>query len=501
MYLSTRFRKTVRPLLVKIRHAPGGACEKARSDTAPQTMRSIGLALSLLLCCAANAEADLTIMPLGDSITWGGYPGLSTSPGGYRTRLYTDLQNAGYSCTFVGTSTENPSPLLTQAGQTHHEGHGGYLIHQIANNLDANDGSGNAFSYNNEGFWFHKHVPPDIVLLLIGRGDITQNYQTATMAERRDALIGQIVADSPGSFLFVSNLPPAPKFYTANQNQLLQAFNTQIRDVIVPKFQSLGAHVIFVDQYSNFVDASGNVVRIAPDNRHPDQDGYDLMGDTWAAALRQALPLPVQVTGYSADVISDKDASARFAQPFHGGTFAWFESGAVDDEGAQHIDGLPAGLSLVSVTASKATYQLQPAHANNVLQLSASQTGTLTLTTPTAYSTLYVIASSGDGTGSSVGSGTINFSDGSTQAFSYNSFDWCNGQGGLHPEAVLSGPIGRADVGPNGSAFAYNQDCNFQLYETVIAIDPAHSGVAISSLDFTGAPDAYLSSIFGVSGR
>jgi hypothetical protein len=249
------------------------------------------------------------------------------------------------------------------------------------------------------------------------------------------------------------------------------------------------------------VDPNGNIIHIGHDNGHPDQDGYDLMGDTWAAALRQVLPAPVLVTAYSADVISDKDASARFAQPFHAGTFAWFESGAVDNDGAQHNNGLPAGLSFVSATGSLATYQIQPANAANVLQLGAGQTGTLTLTMPAASSTLYVLASSGDGTPSSAGSGTINFADGSTQAFSYNSFDWCNGQGGLHPEAVLSGPIGRADVGPNGTAFAYNQDCDFQLYETVIAIDPARVGVAVSSIDFTGAPDAYLSSIFGVSGR
>src|SRR5262249_20703759 len=124
-----------------------------------------------------------------------------------------------------------------------------------------------------------------------------------------------------------------------------------------------------------------------------------------------------------------------------------------------------------------------------------------TLTTPAAYSTLYVLASSGDGTPSSVGSGTIHFTDGSTQDFSLNCFDWCNGPGGWHPEAVLSGPIGRADVGPDGTAFSYNQDCDFQLYETVIAIEPSHAGVAIVSIDFTGAPDAFFSNIFAVSGR
>jgi sugar lactone lactonase YvrE len=213
------------------------------------------------------------------------------------------------------------------------------------------------------------------------------------------------------------------------------------------------------------------------------------------------VPQPVLVTGYSADVISDKDPSTRFAQSFGAGMFAWFEAGAVDDDGMPHNDGLPAGGTFVSATGSGTTYQLQPANAQNVLQLSAGTTGTLTLTTPAVYNTLYVLTSSGDGTPSSVGSGNIHFADGSTQAFSFNSFDWCNGGGGLHPEAVLPGPNGRADVGPNGTAFAYNQDCDFQLYETVVAIDPSHAGVAITSIDFTGAPDAVSSNIFGVSGR
>jgi hypothetical protein len=220
-----------------------------------------------------------------------------------------------------------------------------------------------------------------------------------------------------------------------------------------------------------------------------------------ALDLSTAVPQPVLVTGYNADVISDKDPSARFALPFHAGTFAWFEAGAVDDNGAPHNDGLPAGLTFVSATGSGATYQLQPANASNVLQLRAGQMGTLTLTTPAAYGTLYVIASSGDGTPASMCSGAIKFVDGSTQAFSYNAFDWCNGQGGLHLEAVLPGPNGRADVGPDGRAFVYNQDCHFQVYETVIAIDPAHAGVAIASIEFTGAPDALFSNMFGLSGR
>jgi lysophospholipase L1-like esterase len=459
-------------------------------------------ALGILLLCGAASKADFTIMPLGDSITYGYgpvYP--QTIPGGYRTRLYSDLSTAGFSFTFVGTVSENPSPLLSQAGQTHHEGHSGYRIDEIANNLDGNDPSHNTISGNNNGgFWFHKPGPPDIILLHIGTNDIRQGLPTSTVAQRLDQLIGQIVADSPSSLLFVSSIIP---LVDANQHQLVQAYNTQIRDVIVPKYGSLGNNVFFVDQYPNFVDSNGKIIHIGGDGIHPDQTGYDLMGDTWAAALQQVLPLPIAVTGYSADVICDKGASARFAQPFDSGTFAWFEAGAVDDSGAQHNDGLPAGLTFVSATGSRATYQIQPSNANSVLQLGAGQTGTLTLTTPAAYTTLYVLGSSGDGTSSSVGSGNITFADGSTQAFSFNTFDWCNGlysQGGLLPEAVLSGPIGRADVGPSGTAFTYNQDCDYQIYETVIAIDPSHAGVAIASIDFAAAPDAYFSNIFGVSG-
>jgi hypothetical protein len=226
-----------------------------------------------------------------------------------------------------------------------------------------------------------------------------------------------------------------------------------------------------------------------------------LLGPSPPVLQLDPIAAPVPVTGFSADVISDKDPAARFAQPFQAGTFAWFEAGAVDDNGTAHNDGLPAGQTFLSATGSRATYQLQPANANNVLQLGAGQTGTVTFTTPTAYSTLYVIASSGDGTPTSAGSGTINFADGSTQEFGYNCFDWCNAQGRFRPEAVLAGPTGRADVGPNGTAFLYNQDCDFQVYETVIPIDPARTGVAIASIDFTGAPDAFFSNIFGVSGQ
>src|SRR5689334_17727296 len=90
----------------------------------PRNFRTLNLfhcaafAGAVVLLWGAAAQADITIMPLGDSITHG-----YTVAGGYRTRLYSDLNNAGFSFTLVGSSTDNPTSVLSQAGQAHHEGH------------------------------------------------------------------------------------------------------------------------------------------------------------------------------------------------------------------------------------------------------------------------------------------------------------------------------------------------------------------------------------------
>ena len=72
----------------------------------------------------------------------------------------------------------------------------------------------------------------------------------------------------------------------------MQQYNALIKNVIVPKYDALGKHVYYVDQYSNFVDGQGNIIAsLLPDTVHPNQTGYDLMGDTWASAI-QAVPEP-----------------------------------------------------------------------------------------------------------------------------------------------------------------------------------------------------------------
>ena len=94
-------------------------------------MRTQALACAFLCSFPASAAA-ITIMPLGDSIT-AGYTGdpSQDAPGGYRNNLYADLTADGIDINFVGTSTQNPSPLLTANNETENEGASGYLIQGV----------------------------------------------------------------------------------------------------------------------------------------------------------------------------------------------------------------------------------------------------------------------------------------------------------------------------------------------------------------------------------
>ena len=97
-------------------------------------------------------------MPLGDSITRGKGDG-NLSVGGYRAFLEDQLAAGGYSFDFVGSLVEGPPSLADKD----HEGHGGLRIDQIGAQVQA---------------WLGA-ADPDVVLLMIGTNDITQNYDLA----------------------------------------------------------------------------------------------------------------------------------------------------------------------------------------------------------------------------------------------------------------------------------------------------------------------------------
>lgn len=223
----------------------------------------------------------IKIMPLGDSITNG-----SGALGGYRTRLYNNFVAADVNVQLVGSATSNASTPLTNAGQANHEGHGGYRIDQIANNLDGADSS----TGNNGGYWFpgtgaRGAVDPDFILLLIGTNDFGQNYNISTAIDRFDALITQITTDRPNAKLLVSNLLKRTDNLTAEAN-IEALFNPYVPGII-DAHRANGEQVYFVD-LNSIVDPATDLV----DKLHPNQQGYDKMGDAWYSAIMTLVPEP-----------------------------------------------------------------------------------------------------------------------------------------------------------------------------------------------------------------
>ena len=95
-------------------------------------------------------------MPLGDSITYG--EGGAGGFGGYRGPLYFALDGAGYSIDYVGTLSDNGGSIPDR----NHEGHPGWRIDQIHDNIGGWLGAAN----------------PDIILLHIGANDFVQGRDT-----------------------------------------------------------------------------------------------------------------------------------------------------------------------------------------------------------------------------------------------------------------------------------------------------------------------------------
>jgi lysophospholipase L1-like esterase len=121
---------------------------------------------------------------------------------------------------------------------------------------------------------------PKIVILHIGTNDVLQNYNLSTAPSRLSALIDKICAKLPsGGKLYAAKIIPLSN---SGQNQNVINFNNQIPGIVQTKINA-GKPVYMVDMYSALTTAD------LADGVHPNQTGYDKMGNTWFNAIRNDL--------------------------------------------------------------------------------------------------------------------------------------------------------------------------------------------------------------------
>ncbi|HUF99675.1 MAG TPA: NPCBM/NEW2 domain-containing protein, partial [Ilumatobacter sp.] len=216
------------------------------------------LLAAVLTYAPANAQSSVTrIMPLGDSITEGNW-----LPGGFRITLEDYLTGGGHSFDFVGSMANGVVPLADRD----HEGHPGFRIDQIAAGVNS---------------WLAV-ANPDVVMLMIGTNDITQDFDPANAHTRLSSLVDQILAAQPSLRLIVASIPPLGIDAWDAQ---ADAYNSHIPGIVTNK-ATQGFAVSFADV--NPVMSPAELV----DNAHPDAAAYRKIAKVWYSALQAVLTAP-----------------------------------------------------------------------------------------------------------------------------------------------------------------------------------------------------------------
>ena len=208
--------------------------------------------------CPTNGDA-CKILPLGDSITWGvGYDGA------YRVELFSKAVAAQKKITFTGSLSNGPNTVAGQTFPKNNEGHSGWTITQDAGLIPSPA----------------LNTLPHIVLLMIGTNDVYASSGQATMPDRLGQLLDKIIGAAPNALLVVAKITPLTN---ASWNATVKTYNDAIPGLVQTRVAA-GKHVMLADMNTGFTSSM-----MSSDGIHPNQSGYDFMGDAWYAAISGCL--------------------------------------------------------------------------------------------------------------------------------------------------------------------------------------------------------------------
>lgn len=238
----------------------------------------------ILFLFSASAQAQLKIMPLGDSITQGellvtsstGQPipfykpdrrrgltadgkrgVLAAGNGGYRLPLEDMLAEMGWDFEMVGRRTQ---------GGGHHEGYPGYMttdiLPMLPEMLEVND--------------------PDVVLLHIGTNDLPEPIDAEECYENILEMLDIIHDYNRDIEVVLAQIIPCLQ----NTELGVERYPEIIRlnDLLTDAPESR-SYVSLVDMWTPFVETPGWESELMSDSWHPNGDGYYLMAEIWQDEL------------------------------------------------------------------------------------------------------------------------------------------------------------------------------------------------------------------------
>lgn len=254
---------------------------------------------------AVTVEAGtVKIMPMGDSITMGGFQGSQGAwPGTptYRYQLYRQLVDvAGWSVDFVGpnsgvTNSNNGNNFFDTTqypGNNWDQDYTGFHGRKIDWYLTRESGQSSPRAVN-----LMQDYTPDIVLVHLGTNDVAGQLQSAVSAANE---IGQLIdllrEGKPDVAIYISQIIPLPDGgyggwnTPRNESQRVIDFNAALPPVIAAKNQIAGfSDVTLVDLWTGFDAGSQFEYVDLYDGTHPSLSGDIKMAD----AFYEALVVPV----------------------------------------------------------------------------------------------------------------------------------------------------------------------------------------------------------------
>ncbi len=230
------------------------------------------------------ATAPIKILPLGDSIT----------RGGYRCRLQKKLKDAGFAdFDFIGSQNSDWTQSCSSTYQPYdkdHEGYGSYNTLMILGGYNSN--YPNILSYPGIGTSLtnlrNKGHVPGIVLLMLGTNDIGQvgSRSSTYTHDNLTGIIGRLRSANPNVIILLANT--IPNFYKydtfSNNAERVSWINEDIAQVA--NLTSAASPIYLIDMNTGF----GREL-ISSDNVHPNTAGYEEIATRFFNILKNVVTL------------------------------------------------------------------------------------------------------------------------------------------------------------------------------------------------------------------